>query len=194
MDENGDDPVGDTDGTDDIDDTDDTDAEHVDDAGDTADPDREARYVWRVVEDVHGNSVLRTDENGGFAFEVLPTNYDEHSPEYLRPRVYRTTMTLPAGYEFSRGPQSAVLMGDRADSHDAELVEQHGDGTIDITTVHDDLTLDFALVKRAIPLASTGVESIGMAAMLAVTLMGVGLAFFAVARRRGTPSRGGRHL
>ncbi len=35
---------------------------------------------WTQVEDLDGRAHVATDDEGGYAFVVSPTNYDEHAP------------------------------------------------------------------------------------------------------------------
>jgi len=159
------------------------DARDTDDAGED-DP----AYEWRVVADANGDSTTRTDENGEYAFEVLPTEYDEHASGYLQPREYRTTIEVPQGYRISEGIEPAALDGQTVGSRSAQIVTLDEFGELNIAEVHDDRGLDYAFAR--IPLAITG-ATVGYALVLAVGVLLIGAGIFLSVRRRLTAEREG---
>lgn len=140
---------------------------------------------WKIVPDNLGNSTQQTDERGRYTFEVLPTEFDAESDDYLKPREYRTTMETPSGYTLSAGSTTAAEEGDLIASLSAQIVTLDEAGNVDVTDVHGDETLSYPFVQvpEAGGLAITGSDiKLGLAGL--VVLAGLAVVFLGIRRQR----------
>jgi hypothetical protein len=138
---------------------------------------------WVVAEDATGTSTRTTDADGRYAFTVMPVDWDETHDTYLAPRIYRTSVDVPAGYRLSGGDSvTATLDGSRVFSLAADLVLFDDEGDVILTDLLDHRTLDFPFVQNR--LGFTGFGGLGLALALAALLGGTGFLLMVLRRRR----------
>ena len=139
---------------------------------------------WTVVEDILGNSVQLTDDEGRYSFEVLPTDFDAAAAGYLKPREYRTTTETPSGYTLSAGSVTAVAEGELIVSLEAQIVTLDDAGNVDIADIHGDDTLRYPFVQVPVgDLAITGSDlKLGLAGL--AVLLGLAVVFIGIRRQR----------
>ncbi|MGK3709113.1 SdrD B-like domain-containing protein [Arthrobacter sp. IK3] len=142
---------------------------------------------WIIAEDLNGDSVKVTDGLGSYAFEVRPTHYDEDHVRYMKPRQYRTTMVVPGGYRLSTAGSVTTLQFDHeATTLEAVITEVDEDGSIVVTSLTDDLDLDFpfvmVLVEGGLPF--TGGNGFALLLLGGLGAGGLGILLLAAARRR----------
>ncbi|WP_228407242.1 SdrD B-like domain-containing protein [Leucobacter muris] len=113
---------------------------------------------WAQVDDLVGRGRAVTAADGGYAFEVSPTHYDENAPGFLAPREYRVT-TEREGYHvwspLNVGDDPAIDSDVRPAAPEFGTpytgvtrvfsVADHDGAMVDITSVRDDLRMDIGL-------------------------------------------------
>lgn len=113
---------------------------------------------WAQVDDLEGRGRAVTAADGGYAFEVSPTHYDENAPGFLAPREYRVT-TEREGYHvwspLNVGDDPAIDSDVRPAAPEFGTpytgvtrvfsVADHDGAMVDITSVRDDLRMDIGL-------------------------------------------------
>ena len=145
---------------------------------------------WETFEDLDGNSTLTTDANGQYVFYVEPVDFDEYSEFYLTDYQFRVLMEIPEGYRVTPATSDddntinndyVEHNGTTLTSRVAKLVKLDENGNVVLSTIQDDMMIDFGLA--IIPSVATGVNAKNsIQLMLAITVLTS--AIFVIARKK----------